>query len=202
MSLPMPSPREPATLHGRALEDLRFIRETMERAGSFTAISGWGLMATGATACGAAWIASRQVRPDAWLMVWLIEAALALAIGLGSAVFKARAAGVGLLNGPGRSFVYSVAVPFLVAALFTVSTMLGGFSVGRLPATWLLLYGTGIATAGAFSVRSVPAMGWCFLALGSAALFTPTSWGDTWLAAGFGALHLGFGLWIARRHGG
>jgi hypothetical protein len=201
MPAPMLSPRDPATLHGRAIEDLRFIRETMERAGAFTAISGWGLIATGATACGAAWLAASRTKPEAWLTVWLAEAALALAIGLGSAVFKARSAGVGLLNGPGRSFVYSFFVPFLVAALVTAAFYPAGL-VARLPAIWLLLYGAGIATAGAFSVRSVPAMGWCFLGLGAAALFTPSSWGDAWLAAGFGGLHLGFGLWIARRHGG
>lgn len=201
MPAPLPLPREPVELHGRAMDNLRFIRETMERAGSFTSISGWGLMATGVTALGAAVLAARQTRPESWLAVWLGEAALALVIGLGSAVLKARAARISLLNGPGRSFVYSFTVPSLVAALLTVAFWNGPLAE-RLPALWLLLYGAGIATAGAFSARSVPAMGWSFLVLGAATLFTPAAWRDLWLAAGFGGLHLGFGLWIARRHGG
>ena len=57
-------------------------------------------------------------------------------------------------------------------------------------------------SAGTFSVRVVPLMGIGFMALGAIALATPAAWGDAWLAAGFGGLHVAFGLVIARRHGG
>ena len=71
-----------------------------------------------------------------------------------------------------------------------------------IPPTLLLLYGTGIITGGAFSVRIVPVMGMAFLAVGTAALLAPPAWGDAFLAAGFGGLHVVFGTMIARRHGG
>jgi len=68
--------------------------------------------------------------------------------------------------------------------------------------TWLLLYGTAIVTGGAFSVRVVPVMGLCLMILGAVALFVPAQWGDALMAAGFGGVQIGFGVWIARRFGG
>lgn len=198
--LPQDHP-EPVPIHGQAIDDLRYIRQTMERAGSFTTISGWGLLATGVTALGAAWLASLQPTVEAWLGVWLAEALLALGTSLWASSRKARAALLPLLNGPGRMFVFSFTVPMAVGALLTMGLFSGPLA-GRLASVWLLLYGAGIATGGAFSVRIVPAMGFGFMLLGAAALFSPMAWGNAYLAAGFGGLHLVFGLMIARQHGG
>ena len=192
---------EPLPLHGQALADLRYIRRTMERAGAFTAISGWGLVVAGVTALGAAFMAARQPTSEAWLGTWLAEALLALIVSLWASSRKARAALMPLLNGPGRMFVFAFTVPMVVGALLTVA-FLGGPLAGRLAAIWLLLYGAGIATAGAFSVRIVPTMGILFVLLGAAALFSPVGWGNAYLAVGFGGLHIVFGLMIARQHGG
>lgn len=192
---------EPPALHARAMENLRFIRETMERASSFTAVSGWGQVAIGITAIGATILASQQSSIRAWLRVWLIEAMLSLSISAVAMMRKARAVGTPLLSGPGRKVAFSLSPPIVVGALLTVVLYRAGLT-GAIPGVWLLLYGTGVVTGGMFSVRIVPVMGLCFMFAGAVALFCPPDWGDYFMAAGFGGLHILFGIIIGRRHGG
>ncbi|HMC61834.1 MAG TPA: hypothetical protein VKJ01_21755 [Candidatus Solibacter sp.] len=199
---PLRSPRsQPIPIDARAADHLRYIRETMASAAEFTAVPGWGGVAMGVTAIAAAFAASRQSSPKAWLAVWLAEAFVAVAIAGATAATKAHRANAALFSGPGRRFLLSFAPPILVGGLLTFALFHAGAAT-LLPAVWLLLYGTAIVTGGAFSVRVVPVMGLCLMALGAAAVFVPATWGDAVMAAGFGFLQVGFGLWIAKHHGG
>jgi hypothetical protein len=173
----------------------------MERAGSFTALPGWGVIAMGITALGAAVIASQQPSSLAWLVTWVVEAAIAIAIAGWTMVSKARESGVSLISGPGRRFVLSFAPPLFAGALITF-LLLRVDITAAIAGVWLLLYGTGVVTGGAFSIRIVPLMGLCFMVLGTVALFCPSTWGNAFLAAGFGGLHIIFGTVIARKYGG
>jgi hypothetical protein len=184
-----------------ALEDLRFIRETMERSSSFTAVPGWGGVGMGATALVAAFIAARQADRSAWLHVWLAEAVVAIAIGALAMVEKARDARAPLFSGAGRRFALSLRPPLLAGAVLTVVLHRAGL-VGVLPGLWLMLYGAGVATGGAFSVRVVPATGLLLMLLGAAALFCPVNWGNWFMGFGFGVLQIACGTIIARRYGG
>lgn len=185
----------------RAEEHLRFIRDVMSRSGSFTAVPGWGSVGMGVVAVVAAGVASRLDDPAAWLATWLAAAGLASAIGAVTLVRKTQAGGASLRSGPGRKYLLSLAPPFLAGLLLTIALWQAGV-VTLLPGLWLLLYGAGTMTGGAFSVRVVPATGALFMALGLVALFAPAAWGDALLALGFGGLHIGSGLLIARRYGG
>src|SRR3989449_7997904 len=142
----------PRPLRDRAVDDLRFIRQTMERAGSFTAVPGWGQAAVGATAPAAAFLAARQPSVELWLATWLGEAIVALVIGGWTMVRKAYAVNDPILSGPGRRFWRSFIPPMAVGGLLTVALYRAGHW-HALPGAWLLLYGTGFVTGGAVSVR-------------------------------------------------
>ena len=195
------SEKQPAALHDRAMDNLRFIRETIERASTFTAVPGWGQMAIGITALAAGYIAALQSSARAWLGAWLAEAIIALLIAGWSMDRKSRASGTPLLSGPGWKVAFGLAPPLLVGAVLTLILYRAGLTQA-IPGTWLLLYGTGVVTGGMYSVRIVPVMGLCFMLLGAGALFSPGEWGNWFMAAGFGGLHIIFGIIIARRYGG
>jgi hypothetical protein len=184
----------------RALEDLRYIRETMERSSAFTATPGWGQVAMGFSALPAAYLAAQQTKPNAWLAVWLIEACVAIAIAVPAMYRKARRAGLPLTSGPGLKFAISFVPSMVVAVVLTTALQRLGLT-RLLPGVWLLCYGAGIVTGGAFSIPLLPAMGISFLSVGVLALFLP-AWGNALMAVSFGGLHILFGLWIARNHGG
>jgi hypothetical protein len=199
---PIRSPRrEPIPIDARAADHLRYIRETMESAAEFTAVPGWGGLAMGITALAAAGFAARQTTARHWLMVWLAEVFVAVAIAAPAAATKARRANSSLFSGPGRKFALSFVPPIIVGGLLTLALFQQG-AVTALPGVWLLLYGTAVVTGGAFSVRAVPIMGLCLMALGGAALFAPAAWGNWFMAAGFGVVQIIFGVWIALRYGG
>jgi hypothetical protein len=199
---PLRSPkRQPIPIDARAADHLRYIRETMERAAEFTAVPGWGGIAMGITALAAAFFASRQTTPRAWLAVWLVEAFVAVSIAAPAAATKAHRANSRLFSGPGRKFLLSFAPPIVVGGLLTFILFHAGVAAA-IPGVWLLLYGTAVVTGGAFSVRVVPVMGLCLMALGAAALFAPAAWGDAFMAVGFGMLQIFFGAWIAKYYGG
>jgi len=155
----------------------------------------------GVSALAAAAIASRQPTVERWLSTWLLEAVVAFVIAVLAIKRKASATKGPLFSAPARRFVLSFAPPLAVGGLLTVVLYRAGVP-SAIPGAWLLLYGTGVVTGGAFSVRVVPVMGLCFMLLGAVALFCPFAWGTTFLAAGFGGLHLAFGIVIARRYGG
>ncbi len=191
----------PERLSPNVADDLRFIRDTMERSAAFTAVSGWGHVILGMTALCAAWLAAHQANSFGWLRFWLAEAILAIAIALLSCTWKANRRGLPLFSGPARKVALGLAPPVIAGAFLTFLLFRAGLQ-SALPATWLLLYGAGIITGGAFSVAIVPVMGVCFMLLGGLAVLAPAAWGNWFLAAGFGGLHIVFGFLIARRHGG
>ena len=148
----------------------------MERSSTFTAVPGVGGCVMGGIALVAALVGSWQPSGDRWLLTWLAAATA-------------------------RRFAAALAAPFVAGAAITYALWTAGNFTVMTPA-WLLLYGAGLLTGGIFSVPAVRAIGACFMGLGLLAILTPPGWGNFWLALGFGSLQIGFGVYIARNHGG
>ena len=196
-----PRHSNPPEMQARAMDNLRFIRETMEAAGTFTAVSGWGQVVIGLTAILAALLAASQSAPVEWVLVWAGEAILALVISVWCMYNKAKTASLPLLTGSARKLLFSFTPVAAVGMLVTFAFMKRGM-IPLLPGMWMLLYGTAVVAAGAFSVRIVPVMGAAFILTGAVALLAPSTWSTALMITGFGLLHIVFGVVIARRHGG
>lgn len=196
------APGGPVKLGDRAIANLKYIRETMERSTSFTAVPGTGGILMGITAIVAAYIAnhSAPLRQD-WLITWLVEASVAFVVGLGAMWHKASRSDASLFSAPAKKFAMSFAPPLIAGVAITVGLWKLGHFEAMIPA-WILCYGAAVVCGGAFSVTIVPMMGWCFIVAGAIAYVLPAGWGNSYMAATFGALHIIFGAIIARRHGG
>jgi len=196
--------RSPAVRHRideRALESLEFIRTTMARSATFTAVPGRGGIAMGVLGIAASIVAARQTDDRLWLATWLAAAFVALPVGIVAIWWKAERHAIAVWSANGRRFLQGYAPPLVAGAALTAALVARG-RVDLLPATWLLLYGAGLLAG---STSSIPLLAWiggAFMTLGAAAAMTGAAWRDVWLGVGFGGLQVIFGLVIARKHGG
>ena len=196
-----PGLNEPINLSDRAIENLRFIRETMERSSHFTAVPGYGGILMGVTAFATAYIAAQQIYLRDWLIAWLAEACLAFSIGFLAMWQKSKIGGQSLFSIPARKFAFGF-TPSLIAGIAITLGLWRYDHYDMMAPVWMLLYGASVVTGGAFSVRVVPIMGWLFIAFGALAFALPSVYGNYLLGVTFGLLHIVFGAIIARRYGG
>ncbi len=187
-------------IDSRAADNLRFIRDTMERASSFTAVPGWGGVVIGISAL-LAGMAALRLPLRQQFFVWLAEAAAAGVVATTFVRWKSKRISAPLKSKPARRALLSFMPPLLAGAILT-GVLLRLDQVSTIAGMWLLLYGVAVVTGGAFSVRIVPVMGICFMLFGGLALLSPAAWQNAWLMGGFGGIHIVFGFLIARRHGG
>ena len=190
-----------------ALESLAVIRETLERTAQFTALPGRGIMLVGATALVTSALAAQYSHwISRWMAIWIAEAIVAASIAVIAGYRKATRLGLPLWTGPGRRMIVALAPPLAAGAALTLALYLNNYHfrlATMVPGTWLLLYGVALMAAGAHSVPPIPVMGAAFLVLGAVVLVANAPFlMNSAMAVGFGGLHLGFGWYIAKRHGG
>ncbi len=199
---------EPPSLE-TARENLRYIRETLEAAGQFTAVPGWSLMAAGLATLvgvevnmcvtGAPW--SLETAQEHALMVWGVVLGTSLAIVSLGIYRKAQQMRTRIQAPLMRKLMWSLCPALFVGAVLT-QLAVRSHNLEWLPTIWLGCYGAAVVNGGQVSVPPVRYMGLCLLAAAAGSALSPAGMGLTWLAVGFGWLHLVFGAYIAWRHNG
>ena len=196
-----PKRTEPTPIDFGAVENLRYIRSTIEAAHTFTTVPGKGCIAMGITALLAVAVESIPPLAPYWLAVWVWAAAIACGSALWFMEQKARAQGLSLRRDVAKRFFMTLAPAFIAGAILTAA-LVGRVDRELINGVWLLLYGTGLAACGLFAIPAVFTAGLAFMALGTATLWLPPGSAHIVLALGFGGIHLALGTTIVRHHGG
>jgi hypothetical protein len=198
--MPHVTPAKTVTLDSHAAATLRYIRASMEAAGTI-AVPGSAGITMGAVGLGAAALASTAALRDYWLPVWLAAAVTAACAGGIIMARQASLQGSTLLGAPARKFALCLVPGLFAGAVLTAIHWKAG-NLHAIPGTWLLSYGCALISTSAPTTRIVGVLGASFVALALLAFASPDSWQTTLLGAGFGGLHLTFGVLIGREgHG-
>ncbi|HTW39132.1 MAG TPA: hypothetical protein VMD49_11240 [Steroidobacteraceae bacterium] len=190
------SPHNTVPLDAHALGTLNYIRASIEAAG-LLAVPGSAGIAMGAVGLTAAVLAAQPALAPHWFGIWLGAGGGAFLCGTALMIHQAVSTGSALYRGPARKFLLCLS-PSLFAGAVLTGVLLHLHAVQSIPGVWLLLYGCGVAAASTMTVRPVQVMGALFVALGVVALVLPSQYANLALGAGFGGLHLTFGIIIGR----
>ena len=191
-----------AGIDGQAEDDIKYIRQVMASATTFTAVPGKGMLGMGVVAILAALGAFMLMETTQWIWPWMVAAVVAPVIGFSGLLMKARKTNLSLYSGVGWKFLMSLMPAMFAGLVVSLALWTRNQDLDLLPGIWMLLYGVGATTGGIYSVRVIPLMGACFIVAGVIGLFTPLVWSNLLLALSFGGVHLVFGYLIVKHYGG
>lgn len=132
-----------------------------------------------------------------WLGIWLSAALLGAVLGSILIVRESSLRELRLVGTPLLKFALCLS-PSLGAGLVMTAVHWFGGNQHAIPGTWLLLYGCALLTASSATTRVIAALGALFVLFGLTALLLPDDLQLLMLGAGFGGLHVAFGILIAR----
>lgn len=184
-----------------ARENLRVIRQTMERSTQYSTLSGASGVLIGLLAIAGVWATYRMTLTVSTLAaVWI--PVLLLAVGIDFVCNKRRAARIGkrVVSPLGAHIVLAALPAFFAGAILTLFFATHGWLLS-VWGVWMLCYGLAICAVGLFSVKPVSFLGAAFAAAGGLTLLLPSAWGLPMMAATFGGFHIGYGVLMARRCG-
>jgi hypothetical protein len=183
-------------IDSHAVATLRYIRASMDAAAS-VAVPGSAGIAMGSIGVLATVASSTPGLREYWLGVWLMAAAIGGGVGFALMTRPASLRGLSLTGTPLRKFALGLFPALLGGAVMTAVHWTGG-NMHAIPGTWLLFYGCALISASVSATRMIALMGASFVLLGLVALLAPERAQMLLLGAGFGGLHVLFGVLIGR----
>ena len=184
-------------IDSHAVATLRYIRASMDAAAS-VAVPGSAGIAMGSIGVLATILSSTPGLRDYWIGVWLMAAALGGGVGFALMTRPASLRGLSLYGTPLRKFALGLFPALLGGAVMTAVHWVNG-NAHAIPGTWLLFYGCALISASVSATRMIALMGASFVAVGLVALLAPDRLQMLLLGAGFGGLHVLFGVLIGRK---
>ena len=183
-------------LDTHAAATLQYIRASMDAAVSLS-IPGSAGIAMGSVGLLAAVLAVAPAFRPYWFWIWIAAALIAASLGAFRMARQPASRGSLLSGTPVRRFMLGLFPGLFAGAVMTVVLRVTG-NDQLLPASWLVLYGCALIAASAPTTRALGVLGACFVGLGLLTYALSPAWHMLALGAGFGGLHLVFGL-LARR---
>ena len=185
-------------------EDIKAIREMMEKSSKFQSINGLSLIIAGLLAAAGAAFAYFYLLRDPSLthfnrmqetLILLATALVVLGLSVGIITFfswrKAKKNKQSLFNNVTMRAAYNLMIPLVVGGIFSLVLLYHG-GVGYVASTTLIFYGLALINASKYTVDEIHYLGICEVLVGFlAAIFL--HYGIYWWTFGFGVCHIIFG---------
>ncbi len=210
----------------KSLEDLREIRQMMDRSTRFISLSGWSGVAAGTCALIASWFAhgiiaraginkdsfritapgispENKVSVETYLGQQLLHVALITLVAAVTLAFlftwlRTRRTNTKIWSPVTRKVLWALALPLVVGGIYLLEVLHSG-AWGLMAPGSLLFYGLALVGASRYTVSEIRFLGYGQLLTGIVALFFP-GYGLYFWAFGFGLLHIVYGLLMWWKH--
>jgi hypothetical protein len=200
----------------RYLDDLKDIKDIMNRSSRFLSLSGLSGVFAGVFALGGAYLAYGTVYKSqdylgyrqadmstetltTLLLIALATVALAVGVGILLTTRKARKSNQKLWDAQTKRLVINLLIPLVTGGILCVMLLLKGY-IGFVAPLTLIFYGLALVNASKYTLTEVRSLGLLEIALGLLAVHF-IGYGLIFWAAGFGVLHIIYGIVMHIRYG-
>ena len=195
----------------KQIEDIKAIREMMEKSSKFLSLSGLSGVIAGVTAIlgavfGYLLILRNPSETDfnrmQELLILLVDAVVVLTISVSFAFYfswkKAKKKNIKLINKTAFKTIYNLGIPLLVGGVFSIICLLQG-NIELVASTTLIFYGLGLINASKYTYEEIHYLGITEVILGiGAAIFLYH--GIIFWTLGFGVCHIIYGLIMYKKY--